>query len=72
MTSHPGPEQLALFAGNENAAQQTLDNIRKFQIDYAAKHQGRFATFAEFIQSGHLDERFAGETPVSFLKSREK
>jgi prepilin-type N-terminal cleavage/methylation domain-containing protein len=51
-------------SGNENAAQQTLDNIRKFQIDYAGKHQGRFATFAEFIQSGHLDERFAGENPV--------
>ena len=51
-------------SGNESAAQQTLDNIRKFQIDYAGKHQGKFATFADLIQSGHLDERFAGEAPV--------
>lgn len=51
-------------SGNESAAQQTLDNIRKFQIDYAGKHQGKFATFADLIQSGHLDERFAGQAPV--------
>ena len=50
--------------GNETAATQTLDNIRKFQIGYAGKHQGKFATFADLIQSGNLDERFAGEAPV--------
>jgi prepilin-type N-terminal cleavage/methylation domain-containing protein len=51
-------------SGNETAAQQTLDNLRKFQIDYAGKHQGKFASFAELIQSGHLDERFTGDAPV--------
>ena len=51
-------------SGNETAAQQTLDNIRKFQIDYAGKHQGKFASFTDLIQSGNLDERFAGEAPV--------
>jgi prepilin-type N-terminal cleavage/methylation domain len=51
-------------SGNETAAQQTLDNLRKYQIDYAGKHQGKFASFADLIQSGHLDERFTGEAPV--------
>jgi prepilin-type N-terminal cleavage/methylation domain-containing protein len=51
-------------AGNENAAQQSLDRIRTMQVQYAGKHQGRFATFAELIQSGQLDDRFAGENPV--------
>lgn len=51
-------------SGNENAATQTLYNIRTFQVQYAGKHQGRFATFDELIQAGQLDEKFAGETPV--------
>jgi prepilin-type N-terminal cleavage/methylation domain len=51
-------------AGNENAAQQSLDRIRTLQIQYAGKNQGRFATFDQLIQSGQLDERFAGESPV--------
>lgn len=51
-------------AGNENAAQQSLDRIRTMQVQYAGKHQGKFATFAELIQSGQLDDRYAGETPI--------
>ncbi|CAN5571246.1 hypothetical protein BH20ACI4_BH20ACI4_04240 [soil metagenome] len=51
-------------AGNENAAQQSLDRIRTMQVQYAGKHQGKFATFDELIQAGQLDERYAGETPV--------
>lgn len=51
-------------SGNENAAQQSLDKIRTMQIQYAGKHQGKFATFAELIQSGQLDDRFEGENPV--------
>lgn len=51
-------------SGNENAAQQSLDRIRTMQIQYAGKHQGKFASFDELIQAGQLDERFAGEAPV--------
>ena len=51
-------------AGNENAAQQTVTNMRTNQVQYAGKHQGKFATFEQLIQAGQLDERFAGETPV--------
>ena len=51
-------------AGNENAAQQSLDRIRTMQVQYAGKHQGKFATFDELIQAGQLDERFTGENPV--------
>lgn len=51
-------------SGNENAAQQSLAQIRTMQVQYAGKHQGKFATFADLIQSGQLDERYAGENPV--------
>ena len=51
-------------AGNENAAQQSLNRIRTMQVQYAGKHQGKFATFDELIQAGQLDERYAGENPV--------
>lgn len=51
-------------SGNENAAQQSLDRIRTMQVQYAGKHQGKFATFEQLIQAGQLDERFTGEAPV--------
>ena len=51
-------------AGNENAAQQSLDKIRTFQIQFAGRNRGRFATFEELIRAGQLDDRFAGENPV--------
>ena len=51
-------------AGNENAAQQSLAQIRTMQVQYAGKHQGKFATFDELIQAGQLDERYAGENPM--------
>lgn len=51
-------------SGNENAAQQMLANIRTYQVQYAGKHQGKFATFEQLIQAGQLDERFTGEAPV--------
>lgn len=51
-------------SGNENAAQQTISNVRTNQLQYAGKHQGKFATFDQLIQAGQLDERFAGEAPV--------
>ncbi len=51
-------------SGNENAAQQSLDRIRTMQVQYAGKNRGKFATFAELIQMGQLDDRWAGENPV--------
>lgn len=56
--------QVANRAGNEAAAQQTIDNIRKFQAEYAGRNRGNFATFDELIAKSGLDEKFAGERPV--------
>lgn len=52
-------------SGNEATAAQTLDKIRTFQTQYAAKSRGKFATFDELIKTVGLDEKFAGENPVS-------
>src|SRR5690348_14386539 len=51
-------------SGNEAAAAQSVDNIRKFQAQYAANHRGNFATFDQLIESSGLDEQFKGENPV--------
>ena len=51
-------------AGNEAAAAQSVDNIRKFQSQYAANHKGNFGTFEDLIQSTGLDEKFRGDSPV--------
>ena len=51
-------------AGNENAAAQSIDRIRTYQAQYAARNRGKFATFDQLIQSAGLDEKFAGERPV--------
>lgn len=52
-------------SGNEATAAQTLDKIRTFQTQYAAKNRGKFANFDELIRSVGLDAKFAGENPVS-------
>lgn len=51
-------------AGNETAAAQSIDNIRKFQAQYAARNKGSFATFDELIAKVSLDEKFKGEKPL--------
>jgi len=51
-------------AGNEAAAAQSVDNIRKFEAQYASRNKGNFATFDELIQKVSLDEKFKGEKPV--------
>lgn len=56
--------QAVIRSGNETTAAQTLDNIRKFQSQYAARNKGNFATFDELIRTVQLDEKFAGEAPV--------
>jgi prepilin-type N-terminal cleavage/methylation domain-containing protein len=52
-------------SGNETTAAQTLDRIRTFQAQYAAKNRGKFASFDELIRTVGLDEKYAGERPVS-------
>ena len=56
--------QAVIRSGNETTAQQTVDNIRKFQAQYAARHKGNFATFDELVAKQGLDEVFKGEAPV--------
>ncbi len=56
--------QAANRAGNEATATQTIDNIRKFQAQYASGNRGNFGTFDQLIAKGGLDEKFAGERPV--------
>ena len=56
--------KMVVRKGNETAAIQTLDNLRKIQADYAIGHRGAYGTFADLIKEGSLDDRFAGDTPV--------
>jgi prepilin-type N-terminal cleavage/methylation domain-containing protein len=56
--------QAAQRAGNEATAAQTVDQIRKFQAQYASRNRGNFGTFDELIAKAGLDEKFAGERPT--------
>jgi prepilin-type N-terminal cleavage/methylation domain-containing protein len=56
--------QAMMRAGNETAAAQTVDKLRVYQNQYAARNHGKFATFDDLIKSVGLDERFTGERPV--------
>ena len=57
--------QAMVRSGNETSAIQSIDNIRKLQIQYAAKNSGEFApNFDRLIQSVQLDDKFAGEAPA--------
>lgn len=51
-------------AGNENAAAQTIDRIRTYQVQFAARNRGKFGKFDDMIRVSGLDEKFAGERPV--------
>ena len=51
-------------AGNENAAAQTLDRVRTYQAQYAARNRGKFATFPQLVTAAGLDEKFNSERPV--------
>lgn len=56
--------QAVIRSGNETTAAQSVDNIRKFQAQYASRNKGNFATFDELIAKAGLDEGFKGERPV--------
>ena len=56
--------RLMVRRGNETAATQTIDTIKKVQADYSIGHRGEYGTFEQLIKEGALDERFAGDAPV--------
>ena len=56
--------QAVIRSGNETTTAQMIDNVRKFQAQYAARNKGAFATFDELIAKVGLDEKFKGENPV--------
>jgi prepilin-type N-terminal cleavage/methylation domain-containing protein len=56
--------QAVIRSGNETTAAQQIDNIRKYQAQYAAKNKGNFASFDDLIAKSGLDERFKGQNPV--------
>ena len=56
--------QAVIKSGNETTAGQTIDNVRKFQAQYATGNRGNFGTFDELILKVSLDPKFAGERPV--------
>jgi len=56
--------QAVIRAGNETTAAQSIDNIRKFEAQYASRNKGNFASFDELIAKVSLDEKYKGESPV--------
>jgi prepilin-type N-terminal cleavage/methylation domain-containing protein len=56
--------QAVIRSGNEATAAASVDNIRKFQAQYASRNHGNFATFDELIAKVGMDEAFKGERPV--------
>lgn len=56
--------QAVISSGNETTAAQSIENIRKFQAQYATRNKGNFATFDELVEKVGLDEKFKGERPV--------
>src|SRR4029079_19155255 len=51
-------------AGNETAAGQSVDNIRKFESQYAARNRDNFATFDQLVESVGPDEKVKGEQAI--------
>jgi prepilin-type N-terminal cleavage/methylation domain-containing protein len=51
-------------SGNETSAMQTLDLIRKQQVQYAAKKNGNFGSFEELVTAVDFDDKFKAPEPV--------
>jgi prepilin-type N-terminal cleavage/methylation domain-containing protein len=56
--------QAVIKSGNEATAAATVDNIRKFQAQYASRNHGNFATFQELVQKVGMDDAFNSDSPV--------
>jgi prepilin-type N-terminal cleavage/methylation domain-containing protein len=51
-------------AGNEAAAAQQMDNIRKDQAQFAGRNRGEFGSFKDLVEKAGLDERFNSDLPI--------
>jgi prepilin-type N-terminal cleavage/methylation domain-containing protein len=51
-------------AGNEAAAAQQMDNIRKYQAQFAGRNRGEFGSFKDLVEKAGLDERFNSDQPI--------
>jgi prepilin-type N-terminal cleavage/methylation domain-containing protein len=57
--------QSMVRSGNETSAAQTIQSIRTCQASYSGKNKGKFATFAQLVQSGCLEaDKFPSEQPI--------
>jgi prepilin-type N-terminal cleavage/methylation domain-containing protein len=56
--------QAMIKSGNEATAAQSINQLRTYQAQYAAKNHGKFASFDELVSAVGLDEKFKGERPV--------
>lgn len=56
--------QAVIKSGNETTAAQMMDNIRKFEVQYASGNHGKFATFDELIAKVGLDDKYKGASPI--------
>lgn len=53
----------SVIAANETSAIRTLGTINAEQRTYYIRHNN-YATFAQLLEAGALDQRFANETPT--------
>lgn len=51
-------------SGNEAAAATQMKNLQAFEVQYASRNKGNFASFDELVAKMGLDEGFKGENPV--------
>lgn len=54
----------AIRNANETSAITLLNNLSKYQADYALSHRGNYGTFDDLIRDSGLDKSYAGERPV--------
>jgi prepilin-type N-terminal cleavage/methylation domain-containing protein len=54
----------AIKRANETAAITSLNNLAKYQADYALGHKGNYGTFDDLIKDSGLDKIYAGDKPV--------
>ncbi len=55
----------AEMSEKQSSAAQIIQSIRICQASFSSKNEGKFATFAELVRSGCLDDnKISGEQPV--------
>ncbi|HEY0546956.1 MAG TPA: hypothetical protein VGC91_16380 [Pyrinomonadaceae bacterium] len=51
-------------AANEGAAIGALRTVASAESTYSASHDGDYGTLAQLVESGQLDARFGGSSPI--------